>query len=68
MDARDYQVPADVSVVFLFNPFAGEVLAAVLDFMLADEGLLRGFAAAEGIDPKRVHAARRALPGATPEV
>jgi len=49
---------------------AGEpkVLAAVLDFMLADDGLLRGFTAAEGIDPKRVHAARRALPGASPEV
>ncbi len=44
-----------------------EVLAAVLDFVLADDGLLRGFAAAEDIDPKLVHAARRALPGAAPE-
>ena len=31
MDARVYDVPADVSVVFLFNPFAGPVLGAVLD-------------------------------------
>ena len=41
---------------------------AVLDFILADDGLLRSFATAEEIDPKRVHAARRALPGAAPQV
>ena len=45
-----------------------EVLGAVLDFILADDGLLRSFAAAEEIDPKRVHAARRALPGAAAEL
>ncbi|MBN8549994.1 MAG: class I SAM-dependent methyltransferase [Deltaproteobacteria bacterium] len=28
-DARAYEVPSDVTVAFLFNPFAGEVLARV---------------------------------------
>ena len=42
-----------------------ELLAAVIDFLLADENLCTGFLAAEGIDAKVLHAARRALPGAT---
>ncbi len=42
-----------------------ELLAAVIDFLLSDENLCTGFLAAEGIDAKMLHAARRALPGAT---
>ena len=42
------------------------LLAAVLDFVLTDDGLLVAFAEAEGVDPRSVHEARRALPGATP--
>jgi len=41
-----------------------ELLAAVMDFLLSDEGLCTGFLATEGIDAKVLHAARRALPGA----
>jgi hypothetical protein len=41
-----------------------ELLAAVIDFLLSDENLCTGFLAAEGIDAKELHAARRALPGA----
>ena len=41
-----------------------ELLAAVIDFLLSDENLCTGFLAAERIDPKMLHAARRALPGA----
>jgi Protein of unknown function (DUF3572) len=44
------------------------VLAAVLDFLLADDKLLLAFAEGEGVDPKVVHAARRALPGAAPDL
>ena len=44
------------------------LLAAVLDFLLGDDALLTAFAQGEGIDPKIVHLARRALPGAAPEV
>ena len=44
------------------------LLAAVLDFLLGDDKLLSAFAEGEGIDPKIAHAARRALPGATPEI
>ncbi|HYK79387.1 MAG TPA: DUF3572 domain-containing protein [Micropepsaceae bacterium] len=40
-----------------------ELLAAVIDFLLSDERLCTGFLAAEGIDAKVLHAARRALPG-----
>lgn len=43
------------------------LLGAVLDFLLGDDGLLTAFAQGEGIDPKVVHQARRALPGAAPE-
>lgn len=43
------------------------LLAAVLDFLLGDDGLLTAFAQGEGLDPKVVHQARRALPGAAPE-
>jgi Protein of unknown function (DUF3572) len=41
-----------------------ELLAAVIDFLLSDENLCTGFLAAKRIDPKTLHAARRALPGA----
>jgi hypothetical protein len=44
------------------------LLAAVLDFLLGDDGLLTSFAEGEGIDPKVVYQARRALPGAAPEI
>jgi hypothetical protein len=44
------------------------LLAAVLDFLLGDDELLTAFAQGEGIDPKVVHQARRALPGAAPQV
>ena len=44
------------------------LLAAVLDFLLGDDKLLFTFAASEGMDTKIVHAARRALPGAAPEM
>jgi hypothetical protein len=44
-----------------------ELLAAVLDFLLGDDELLRDFCATEEIDTKIVHAARRALPGAAPD-
>ena len=44
------------------------LLAAVLDFVLADDKLLLAFAAGEGVDAKLVHTARRALPGAAPEM
>ena len=44
-----------------------QLLAAVLDFVLADDKLLDAFADGEGVDTKIVHAARRALPGAAPE-
>jgi hypothetical protein len=40
-----------------------ELLAAVLDFLLADDALMAGFTAAEGVTPSEIHAARRALPG-----
>lgn len=41
-----------------------EFLAAVMDFLLADDKLLTGFCDSEGLDPKDIHLARRALPGA----
>lgn len=44
------------------------LLAAVLDFVLGNDKLLLAFAEGENIDSKRVHAARRALPGATPDL
>ena len=44
-----------------------ELLAAVLDFLLADDALLARFASAHCIDVNIVHAARRALPGASAE-
>jgi hypothetical protein len=43
------------------------LLAAVVDFLLGDDALLTAFAEEEGLDPKIVHLARRALPGAAPE-
>jgi hypothetical protein len=44
------------------------LLAAVLDFVLGDDKLLLAFAEGEGVDAKLVHSARRALPGAAPEM
>ncbi|MGD0144519.1 MAG: DUF3572 domain-containing protein [Rhizomicrobium sp.] len=41
-----------------------EFLAAVMDFLLADDTLLTGFCETEGLDPSDIHRARRALPGA----
>jgi hypothetical protein len=41
-----------------------EILAAILDFLLTDDATLTGFCDAEGLNPKDLHAARRALPGA----
>lgn len=41
-----------------------EFLAAVLDFLLADDTRVTGFCEEAGIDPRELHAARRALPGA----
>jgi hypothetical protein len=43
-----------------------ELLAAVLDFLLADDALLARFAEEEDLEPNDIHAARRALPGAAP--
>jgi hypothetical protein len=40
-----------------------DFLAAVLDFLMADEGLLVPFLRAQGIGADRIWAARRALPG-----
>ena len=44
------------------------LLAAVLDFLLQDDKLLSAFARSERLDTKIVHAARRILPGAAPEI
>ena len=44
------------------------LLGAVLDFMLGDDKLLSAFAQSEGTETRTVHAARRALPGAAPEL
>ena len=44
-----------------------EVLAGVLDFLLADDALLNAFATQENVDLQTVYAARRALPGAPEE-
>jgi hypothetical protein len=41
-----------------------EFLAAVMDFLLADDKLLTGFCDTENFDPQDIHRARRALPGA----
>jgi hypothetical protein len=41
-----------------------EILAAVLDFMLSDDSRVTAFCEEVGIDPRDLHAARRALPGA----
>jgi len=42
-----------------------ELLAAVVDFLLADDSRLAAFCEAEGLTPVKVHAIRRALPGAS---
>jgi hypothetical protein len=40
-----------------------EMLASLLDFLLADEALLIDFCHAESIDPKAIHMARHVLGG-----
>jgi Protein of unknown function (DUF3572) len=45
-----------------------QLLAAVLEFLLVDDRLVIAFAEEEGLDPKLVHEAKRALPGAAPEM
>ncbi len=40
-----------------------EMLVSLLDFLLADEGLLVDFCHGESIDPKDVHLARHVLEG-----
>ncbi|HEV2560586.1 MAG TPA: DUF3572 domain-containing protein [Rhizomicrobium sp.] len=40
-----------------------EFLAAVVDFLLVNEQLLKSFCEAEALDPRILHIARRALPG-----
>ena len=44
-----------------------ELLAGVVDFLLSDEALCAAFLEAEGLDSPTIHAARRALPGTTPD-
>jgi hypothetical protein len=44
-----------------------ELLAGIIDFLLSDEALCAGFLAAAELDSPTLHAARRALPGATPD-
>ena len=41
-----------------------EILAAILDFILVSDELITGFCETGEIDPRDLHAARRALPGA----
>ena len=41
-----------------------EILAAVLDFILSDDARVTEFCAEAAIDPRELHAARRAVPGA----
>lgn len=41
-----------------------ELLAAVMDFLLADDSRLIAFCDAEGLTPAKAHAVRRSLPGA----
>jgi len=41
-----------------------EILAAVLDFLLADDARVTAFCESASIDPQTLQAARRALPGA----
>jgi hypothetical protein len=40
-----------------------EILASLLDFLLADEGLLVDFCHDESLDPKDIHMARHLLGG-----
>jgi hypothetical protein len=40
-----------------------EFLAAVVDFLLADDELLTGFCDRESLEPKTMHLVRHALPG-----
>lgn len=44
------------------------LLAAVIDFVLGDDKLVTAFSKDEGIDPRTIHQARQALPGAAPDV
>lgn len=40
-----------------------EFLAAVMDYLLADESLARDFCESATLDPRTLHLARHALPG-----
>ena len=40
-----------------------ELLAAVLDFVLAEDSLARAFCEQEGVDARQLHLARALLPG-----
>lgn len=40
-----------------------EFLAAVMDFVLADDALAGAFCETEAVDPRDLHLARHALPG-----
>jgi len=44
-----------------------ELLAAVMDFLLADDALLTAFCAGEGIEPALARKARMLLPGGVHE-
>jgi hypothetical protein len=44
-----------------------ELLAAVMDFLLASDSLSEGFCASLSLDAQALHRARRALPGAAPD-
>lgn len=41
-----------------------ETLAAVMDFLMAEDSRVTGFCESAGIDPRELQHARRALPGA----
>lgn len=43
-----------------------DFLAAVMDFLLTDDGLLQAFCESESLEPRTLHLLRRALPGAAP--
>ena len=40
-----------------------ELLAAVMDFLLAEDALAAAFCGDEGVDAEQLHAARASLPG-----
>ena len=44
-----------------------DVLAGIMDYLLANEKLCEAFVNAEGLDPRELQNARRSLPGIAPE-